>query len=43
MAEIDTPDNSALEEDYVDPWNVVGSSAKGVDYDKLISKFFLFL
>lgn len=25
-------------EDFVDPWNVVGSSDKGIDYDKLISK-----
>ena len=27
------------EEDVVDPWKVVSKSAKGVDYDKLISKF----
>jgi hypothetical protein len=26
------------EEDFVDPWNVVGSSVKGIDYEKLISK-----
>ena len=25
-------------EDVVDPWTVASSSAKGVDYDKLISK-----
>ena len=30
-------DNAAPEEDIVDPWNVQSSSAKGVDYDKLIS------
>lgn len=29
--------NAAKEEDIVDPWNVQSSSAKGVDYDKLIS------
>ena len=27
------------EEDVVDPWNVTSSSDKGIDYDKLISKF----
>ncbi|XP_071080416.1 tryptophan--tRNA ligase, cytoplasmic-like [Haliotis cracherodii] len=27
------------EEDFVDPWNVASSSAKGIDYDKLIVKF----
>lgn len=27
-------------EDIVDPWNVVGSSEKGIDYEKLISKLF---
>ena len=26
-------------EDVVDPWTVESKSAKGVDYDKLISKF----
>ncbi|XP_013386547.1 LOW QUALITY PROTEIN: tryptophan--tRNA ligase, cytoplasmic-like [Lingula anatina] len=26
-------------EDFVDPWNVTSSSAKGIDYDKLIKKF----
>ena len=25
-------------DDFVDPWNVVSNSEKGVDYDKLISK-----
>ena len=30
------------EEDVVDPWTVASSSAKGVDYDKLISKFIFF-
>lgn len=29
-----------VEEDVVDPWNVVSTSETGVDYDKLISKFF---
>lgn len=28
-----------IEEDIVNPWNVKSSSSKGVDYDKLISKF----
>ena len=27
------------EEDVVDPWKVESKSAKGVDYDKLISKW----
>lgn len=26
------------DDDFVDPWNVVGSSVKGIDYEKLISK-----
>ena len=28
----------ADDDDFVDPWNVVGSSVKGIDYEKLISK-----
>ncbi|XP_016402272.1 tryptophan--tRNA ligase, cytoplasmic-like [Sinocyclocheilus rhinocerous] len=34
---------AALEEgdDQVDPWNVSSSSAKGVDYDKLIGQLML--
>ena len=31
--------NEETEEDVVDPWNVTSSSDKGIDYDKLISKF----
>ena len=31
--------NEEPEEDVVDPWNVTSSSDKGIDYDKLISKF----
>ena len=27
------------EDDVVDPWKVESKSAKGIDYDKLISKF----
>lgn len=27
------------EEDFVDPWNVVGTSATGIDYEKIIKKF----
>jgi len=27
------------EEDFVDPWNVVSTSATGIDYDKLIKRF----
>lgn len=30
-------------EDFVDPWNVVGGSEKGIDYDKLISKKKIFV
>ena len=26
------------DDDFVDPWNVVGNSVKGIDYEKLISK-----
>lgn len=36
---VDQP--GADEEDIVNPWEVSTHSAKGVDYDKLISKFFL--
>lgn len=28
--------SSVSTDDFVDPWNVVSSSATGVDYDKLI-------
>lgn len=28
------------EEDFVDPWNVASSSAKGIDYDKLIGELY---
>jgi len=31
--------NEETEEDVVDPWNVTSSSDKGIDYDKLIKKF----
>lgn len=34
---VDQP--GADEEDIVNPWEVSTHSAKGVDYDKLISKF----
>lgn len=30
-------DENGVEDDIVDPWNVVGKSDGGVDYDKLIS------
>lgn len=30
--------NEAEQEDFVDPWTVVGSSDRGIDYGKLISK-----
>lgn len=32
------PTGENEKEDFVDPWNVVGSSDKGIDYEKLISK-----
>ncbi len=32
------PAEEGAKEDFVDPWNVVGGSEKGIDYDKLISK-----
>ncbi|XP_046564947.1 tryptophan--tRNA ligase, cytoplasmic-like isoform X2 [Haliotis rubra] len=32
-------DGQTQEEDFVDPWNVASSSAKGIDYDKLIVRF----
>ncbi|EFA07367.1 tryptophan--tRNA ligase, cytoplasmic [Tribolium castaneum] len=28
-----------VDDDFVDPWNVVSKSEKGIDYDKLITKF----
>ncbi|ELW47227.1 Tryptophanyl-tRNA synthetase, cytoplasmic [Tupaia chinensis] len=33
------PDATEAEEDFVDPWTVQTSSAKGIDYDKLIVRF----
>lgn len=33
------PDAAEAEEDFVDPWTVQTSSAKGIDYDKLIVRF----
>ena len=32
--------NEETEEDVVDPWNVTSASDKGIDYDKLIRKFY---
>lgn len=32
-------DNVKITEDIVDPWTVESNSMKGIDYDKLISKF----
>lgn len=29
------------DDDVVDPWNVAGKSETGIDYDKLISNYFL--
>lgn len=40
MQALDLTTNKQAEteaEDFVDPWNVVGSSDKGIDYNKLIS------
>ncbi|KAK9745119.1 tRNA synthetases class I (W and Y) [Popillia japonica] len=34
-----TLEENGVEEDIVDPWNVVGKSEGGVDYDKLIKRF----
>lgn len=31
--------NSIEEDDFVDPWTVSSKSEKGLDYDKLISKY----
>lgn len=31
------------DDDFVDPWNVVGSSDAGIDYDKLIGKLVGFI
>lgn len=33
-----TDQNTAVEVDVVDPWNVATDSATGIDYDKLIGK-----
>jgi len=30
-------EQAADEEDFVDPWNVMSSSEKGIDYEKLTS------
>ena len=35
---VDTASDKKEDEDFVDPWNVVSTSDKGIDYDKLISK-----
>lgn len=35
----DGQSGNGAEEDTVDPWNVATSSAKGVDYDKLIGNW----
>lgn len=35
----DKPEATEAEEDFVDPWTVQTSSAKGIDYDKLIVRF----
>ena len=44
MEEVKIGDSAPGEqEDVVDPWNVKSSSDKGVDYDKLISKIFMFI
>ncbi|KRT81119.1 tRNA synthetase [Oryctes borbonicus] len=32
-------DGNEIEDDIVDPWNVVGKSDDGIDYDKLIKRF----
>lgn len=34
-----SPDATEAREDFVDPWTVQTSSAKGIDYDKLIVRF----
>lgn len=34
-------DSQVQDDDFVDPWNVVSKAETGVDYDKLISEFFL--
>ena len=34
------PTTAEQDDDVVDPWKVESKSAKGVDYDKLISKCF---
>lgn len=31
--------SETLDNDVVDPWNVVSASDSGIDYDKLISKY----
>lgn len=33
-------DEKESEDDFVDPWKVVSSSETGVDYNKLISKYY---
>lgn len=36
---METETNSIVDDDFVDPWNVVSKSDTGVDYDKLIKRF----
>lgn len=41
MSELKIQENNTkneIEDDIVDPWNVVSKSETGIDYDKLISK-----
>ncbi len=38
MADLKIEENVAVEEDFVDPWNVASKSETGIDYDKLIRK-----
>ncbi|XP_044263193.1 tryptophan--tRNA ligase, cytoplasmic [Tribolium madens] len=37
--QLDEKAKSDVDDDFVDPWNVVSTSEKGIDYDKLINKF----
>lgn len=33
-------EENGIDDDIVDPWNVIGKSDGGIDYDKLISRYY---
>ena len=41
IKDLSVQDDKEKDEDFVDPWTVVASSNKGVDYEKLIGKYLI--